>query len=82
MGFKTFRNGLDAEVEALRENTERELFLEFGGEDMVDGERVGLPVLYPRTLADWLSRPLRAPCQIQPRTREGLSRLGVTHRYP
>ena len=36
MGFKTFKNGLDAEVE---ENTERELFLEPGGEDMVGGER-------------------------------------------
>ena len=40
MGFKTFKNGLEADVEALRENTERELF---GGEGMVYGERcVGL----------------------------------------
>lgn len=39
MGFKTFKNGLDADVEALREKTERELVLELGGEDMVDGER-------------------------------------------
>jgi len=37
MGFKMFRNGLDADVEALRENTEREWL---GGEGMVDGERV------------------------------------------
>jgi hypothetical protein len=40
MGFKMFKNGLDPDVEVLRENTERELFLEFGGEDMVDGGRV------------------------------------------
>jgi len=40
MGFKTFKNGLEADVEAPRENTERELFLELGGEDMVDGWRV------------------------------------------
>ena len=33
----------------MSENTERELFLEFGGEDMVDEERVGLSVFYPRT---------------------------------
>jgi len=44
MGFKTFKNGLDADVEALRENTERGLL---GGEGMVDGEgeRVGLLVV-------------------------------------
>jgi hypothetical protein len=50
MGFKTFKNGLDADVEALSENMERELFLEVGGEAMVDGERVGL-LLHPRTPA-------------------------------
>ena len=38
-----FKNGLDADVEALRENKERELLLELGGEDMVDEERVGHP---------------------------------------
>lgn len=55
MGFKTFKNGLDADVEALRENTERELFLGLGGEGMVDGERVGF------TQGRWLSRLLRLP---------------------
>jgi len=46
-----FKNGLDADVEALRENTEREWL---GGEGMVDGERVGLSVNH--LLGHWLSR--------------------------
>lgn len=59
-----FKNGLDAEVEALREKTERELFLELGGEDMVDEEKVGLSVLHPRT-----SSALATLCR--PATNEG-----------
>jgi hypothetical protein len=54
-----FKNGLDADVEALRENKERELFLELGGEDMVDGERVGLSVPQPRTMT--LATTVRCP---------------------
>lgn len=74
MGFKTFKNGLDANVEALSENTERELFLGFGGEDMVDGERVGLSVLHPRTPA------LATTAGVSHRrgAQEGQSRLAVT----
>ena len=71
-----FKNGLDADVEALRENTERELFLELGGEDMVDGERVGLSVPHPRTPAlATTARPATNEGSVPTR---GLSRTTVT----
>jgi len=67
MGFRTFKKGLDADVEALSENTERELFLGLGGEDMVDGERVGLTVPHPRT--PWALATTAAPSQSRGCTR-------------
>lgn len=73
MGFKTFRNGLDADVEALRENTEREWL---GGEGMVDGERVGLSVNH---LLGTPALASTAPYSHRTRgRREGVSRLDVT----
>ena len=62
-----FKNGLDADVEALRENTERELFLELGGEDMVDVEREGNRIV-SASPKDADSRGRH--CAVQPRTRD------------
>lgn len=71
MGFRTFKNGLDTDVEALRENTERELFLEVGGEDMVDRGRDSAS---PKDAGS------RDHCAVQPEAR-GLSRFAVTPCY-
>lgn len=76
MGFRTFKNGLDADVEALSENTERELFLELGGEDMVDEKRTGLSVFDPRTPA--LATTAGVQPQDEGRTYEVRSRPSVT----
>lgn len=73
-----FKNGLDAEVEALRENTERELFLELGGEDMVDGERVGLPVTSTVAQGRRLSRLTARRARSERGRYDGLSRWFVT----